>query len=192
MDELMKHLSKIGQFMAGLGGLAIFVQVGVAIYNQFRESHRPDNVEKSKSKRKLRISSIGMVVALVVLIVGGGFIFASWGYKRGVQIVISTYPSVEGTPGPNSTADISGRVLGLNGPENYRIVLYVKSDRWYVQPSTEQNLTYLGPSGQWSAQTHFGREYAVAVVKPSFDPPTDDLPSAGPGVVAIERFPAKH
>jgi hypothetical protein len=180
MDELMKHLSEIGQFMAGLGGLAIFVQVGVAIYNRFMET------------RKFRITSRGLVVALVVLIVGAGLIFASGGHKGGVQIVISTYPSVAGNPGPNDTADISGKVVGLSGPENYRIVLYAYSDHWYVQPSTEQKLTYLGPSGQWSTQTHFGSKYAIAVVKPPFDPPKDDLPSAGPRVVAIELFSAKH
>src|SRR5262245_36650202 len=72
--------------------------------------------------------------------------------------------------GSDSRGDISGRVSGLDAPQNYKVVLYCHTDRWYVQPEAASPLTDIAKDGTWSNWTHLGGRYAALVVQPTFQP----------------------
>jgi hypothetical protein len=82
-------------------------------------------------------------------------------------------------------ASISGRATGAAPGD--MIVLYARSQRWWVQPFADRPFTSIGPDGTWSTRIHLGTEYATLLVHPGFHPPpvTDTLPSKGRDVVAI-------
>ncbi len=101
-------------------------------------------------------------------------------------IVIIVVPS-RGSGG-DSRGVIAGRVVGLSDPMKYRVALYAHTDRWYVQPTSEEPLILIGNDGSWESTTHLGSEYAALLVAPSFVPP--ESASAVPGgedVVAFAR-----
>jgi hypothetical protein len=88
--------------------------------------------------------------------------------------------------GSDSRGDIAGRVTGLTHPGSYKLVIYVHTDQWYVQPLANDPLTDIAADGQWSNWTHLGRRYAVLVVRPEFRPmaKTQVLPKVGGNVIA--------
>src|SRR5689334_1333804 len=59
--------------------------------------------------------------------------------------------------GPDAISLISGEVKGVN-PEDYRVVIYVLTDKWYVQPHVIEPFTPIKPDGQWMTDTHLGRK----------------------------------
>jgi len=109
---------------------------------------------------------------------------------RGLSISIPVVPTKG--QGPQSEGSISGQVVGLTKPETYKIVLYARTDRWYVQPYTAQPLTDIDAAGRWKNSTHLGREYAALLVRPNYSPPSapEQLPPIGGDVLAIARVPA--
>ena len=80
---------------------------------------------------------------------------------------------------------ISGRVTGAKSEQ--RIVLYARSEAWYIQPYADQPFTKINPDSSWSNTTHLGTEYAALLVEPGYAPPslTLSLPAVGGGVVAV-------
>ncbi len=111
--------------------------------------------------------------------------------ERAVKIEFTQVP-VAGE-GPDSRGDIAGRVIGLTKPGSYRLVIYVHTDQWYVQPLADDPLTDIAADGQWSNWTHLGRRYAVLVVRPEFRPlaKTQILPKVGGNVIARAEVAAK-
>jgi hypothetical protein len=87
--------------------------------------------------------------------------------------------------GPGKLATVSGKVVGAAPGD--MIVIYAKSQRWWVQPFADRPFTSIGPDGAWNAHIHLGTEYAALLVHPGFHPPpvTDTLPSKGTEVVAV-------
>ena len=82
-------------------------------------------------------------------------------------------------------ATIAGRVTGA-GP-GQRIVLYARTEGWWVQPTASDPYTAIATDGTWKSSTHLGAEYAALLVDPGYEPPprTDSLPATGGGVVAV-------
>lgn len=80
---------------------------------------------------------------------------------------------------------IRGRVTGARSEQ--QIVLYARSEAWYVQPYADQPFTKIAADSTWSSETHLGTEYAALLVDPGYVPPplTSTLPTPGRGVVAI-------
>jgi hypothetical protein len=91
--------------------------------------------------------------------------------------------AVEG--GPDRLATIAGRVH--NARPGQQIVLYAKSERWWVQPRADRPSTAIGPDGTWKNLTHLGTEYAVILVEPGYHPGDiiDALPAQGGHVLAV-------
>jgi hypothetical protein len=87
--------------------------------------------------------------------------------------------------GSDRTIRIAGRVTGA--APGQRIVLYARSDHWWVQPLTVQPFTTVQPNGTWENTTHLGTEYAALLVDGEFRPPdtTESLPKTGGPVVAV-------
>jgi hypothetical protein len=65
-----------------------------------------------------------------------------------------------------------------NGHPGQQIVLYAKSERWWVQPQTAHPLTDVGADGRWHNSTHLGTEYAAILVEPGYH--TEDIIDALP------------
>jgi hypothetical protein len=84
---------------------------------------------------------------------------------------------------------IEGRVTGA-GP-NQSIVIYSKSEDWWIQPGPNHPYTNLKPDSTWSSPTHLGTEYAVLLVEPGYRPPTtiSTLPRQGGKIVAVAIVP---
>jgi len=108
-----------------------------------------------------------------------------------LSVTITTVPTRG--QGPETEENIGGQVVGLTRPETYKIVLYARTDRWYVQPYTSQPLTDVDEAGRWENSSHQGSEYAALLVRPTYSPPNapEQLPPTGGDVLAISRVPAR-
>lgn len=101
-----------------------------------------------------------------------------------LEIEITAVPPYE-PGGPDTRADIAGRVTGTIAPGHY-VVLYARaSEVWYIQPGPDARHP-IGPDGRWESWTHTGTSYAALVVRPGFAPLPlyDVLPQLGPHVLA--------
>jgi hypothetical protein len=101
-----------------------------------------------------------------------------------IQIEITNIPPYEPEGGPDTRADIGGRVSGELAPE-FKVVIYARADAWYCQP-TSYATHPIGSDHTWSSWTHTGSSYAALVVRPGFDPflRLDVLPQVGGHVLA--------
>jgi hypothetical protein len=104
----------------------------------------------------------------------------------------SAGPSIEFTRVPQAAEGspdkldiIEGRVTGVR-PE-LQIVLYARSEKWWVQPLANEPFTKLRPDSTWTNSTHLGTEYAALLVETGFRPATtlDALPTRGGSVAAV-------
>ena len=87
--------------------------------------------------------------------------------------------------GRTELAPIGGTVKGARPGQ--QIVIYAKTDQWYVQPLMRRPFTAIAPDGQWQASIHLGLEYAALLVNPGFTPPLKmpALPLVGGDIVAV-------
>lgn len=100
------------------------------------------------------------------------------------SIEFTTVPQT-GEGGAERITTIEGRVRGAQPGE--RIVVFTKTDRWWVQPFPEQPFTPIREDSTWRNSTHYGMEYAALLVGPGYRPPatTDFLPTKGGAVKAV-------
>jgi hypothetical protein len=100
------------------------------------------------------------------------------------SIQITTVPRA-GAGGSDGTVRIAGRVTGA--APGHRIVLYARSNVWWVQPLTVEPFTAVQPDSTWQNSTHLGTEYAALLVDRTFRPPDtmESLPKRGGGVLAV-------
>jgi hypothetical protein len=102
-----------------------------------------------------------------------------------IHIEITSTLPYEPQGGPDTHADVAGRVSG-NSVSNYSVVLYARaSDVWYIQPLAYAAHT-IRPDNTWTTWTHTGSSYAALLVRPGFEPVPrlDVLPNIGGYVVA--------
>ena len=101
-----------------------------------------------------------------------------------VQIEITTIPPAE-AGGPDTRANIAGKVSGKIEPGD-KVLLYAYAyDYWHIQPIA-QMVHPIGADNTWSNWTHTGASYAALVVKNGYEPRIrlDVLPRVGGGVLA--------
>jgi hypothetical protein len=93
--------------------------------------------------------------------------------------------------GPVQMDFIEGRASGAKPGQ--QIVLYARSNIWWIQPLANQPFTKIQPDSTWRNSTHLGTEYAAILVEPGFHPATklSTLPAEGNGVVAIATSAGK-
>jgi hypothetical protein len=65
--------------------------------------------------------------------------------------------------GDATKTQIVGEVTGPD-PEQFWVVLYVRTDDWYVQPLATSPYTDVDEAGNWSAWIHSGVQYAALLV----------------------------
>ena len=99
----------------------------------------------------------------------------------------------KGGEGSNRKGNISGVVFGVDEPAQCKIVIYAKTNKWYVQPLRSNPFTDIDERGRWSNWTHLGRRYAVLVVRRSYQPPARivDLPAIGGDIIGKGEVPAR-
>lgn len=101
------------------------------------------------------------------------------------QILFTQVP--EANPGDHDRQDvIEGTVHGARPGQ--RMILYSKSGGlWWVQPLLTSPFTAILPDRSWRNETHFGTEYAVLLVDPSYHPAANlrDIPKPGGLVSAV-------
>jgi len=123
---------------------------------------------------------IRAAVCLLVLLLGG--CAASSNVQPSIEIT-GIPPADKG--GAIQIDTIRGRVTGARSEQ--QVVLYARSEAWYVQPYADKPFTKIGPDSTWASETHLGTEYAALLVEPGYVPPTFTiaLPTPGNGDVAI-------
>ena len=106
---------------------------------------------------------------------------------RAPSIEITVVPRRAPRGGDQEMARIAGTVSDLPD-DDLLVVLFTRTDRWYVQPFRSDPYTEIVDS-EWSNDTHLGAEYAALLVRPSYQPPTTTgtLPRVGGDVVASTR-----
>ena len=101
-------------------------------------------------------------------------------------------PPAQGSP--DKLYAIEGRATGVQ--PGHKIVLFAKSDVWWVQPTEANPYTNIQPDSTWQNVTHPGWAYAALVVDPKYRPPMTlkQLPKKGGyvfGVVTAEGVAAR-
>jgi hypothetical protein len=99
-------------------------------------------------------------------------------------IQITRVPAT-GSGGPLQMDSIEGKVTGAAPGD--QIVLYARSDVWWIQPYRQQPFTRIQSDQTWKNTTHLGTEYAALLVEPGYSPQPKiaALPAKGNGVVAV-------
>ncbi len=101
-----------------------------------------------------------------------------------ISIAISSIPRYQPEGGPDTRADISGKVSG-EVSRDYKVVIYARADAWYIQP-TPYAMIPIQPDDTWKSWTHTGSNYAALVVRKDYKPLTrlDVLPQLDRDVLA--------
>jgi hypothetical protein len=105
-----------------------------------------------------------------------------------IAIAITEVPPYDPVGGASSQGHIAGKVSGVN-PETYSLVIYSKTNIWYVQPTTVNPKTEINSDGTWEANIQLGSRYLALVVPNDYNPPltTSGRPTRiARGVAAIE------
>jgi len=84
-------------------------------------------------------------------------------------------------------------VANIQDTTQNAVVLWAKTDRWYVQPSVADPYTYIQSDGSWSSFTYPWDRIVALLVDPSYVPGSirDNHPSLDPGVVDWDEYPEK-
>jgi hypothetical protein len=101
-----------------------------------------------------------------------------------IEISIAEIPRYEPAGGPDTRADIGGKVSG-ELTKDYGVVIYARADAWYIQP-VPYALHPIQADGSWKTWTHTGSSYAALVVRNDYKPLTrlDVLPLLEGSIVA--------
>ena len=121
------------------------------------------------------------------LAVAAGLFLAACSSPRPTIEFTKVPPADKG--GPDAVDRIAGRVNGAKPGQ--RLVVFAHSDVWWREPRQGQLFTEIRGDSTWETPTHFGTEYAAALVESGYQPAftSDTLPQQGGGVVAIAVVP---
>ena len=114
-----------------------------------------------------------LVSALLIALVGWGPAAPASGDSATPTIRVTEVPPAGG--GPHRMAAISGTVKNAD-PSKHRLVIFARTDRWYVQPFTSAPFTNIRADGSWTSNIHLGEEYAVLLVAGGYEPPATTEP----------------
>jgi len=91
--------------------------------------------------------------------------------------------------GPDVMDVISGRVTGAKPGQ--QIAVFARSQVWWAEPRQGRVLTEIRSDSTWETPTHYGTEYAAALVEPGYRPAfvSKELPKLGGDIAAIAVVP---
>ncbi|MCG3145089.1 MAG: hypothetical protein HONDAALG_02630 [Gammaproteobacteria bacterium] len=138
----------------------------------------------------VRAIFIASIATLVQVVMGQTNDKAQANKAEGPSVQITTVPP-RYEPG-DRMEPIAGAVSGVKF-EEHKVVIFSRTDQWYVQPFIASPHTEIDSQGKWETDIHLGNEYAALLVKPSYKPPdkTWNLPKVGGDVLAIATARAK-
>jgi hypothetical protein len=116
-------------------------------------------------------------------------LFSGCGDSGGVGPSNSPTVTIESAAANRVVGTVFGRTSGL------AIVLWAKTDQWYVQPYTATPFTSIDGNGGWSSYTHpWNRIVALLVDSTTYIPGATRFrhPAEMDGVVAWDEYPARH
>src|SRR5262249_39220155 len=108
---------------------------------------------KNRGAYKLGWKSVFLVMAFFFLMVGCRSRQAAGAPSIEFKKVP---PASDG--GPTQMEEIEGRVIG--GRPEQKIVLFARSEVWWVQPLASKPKTDIEADGSWKNRIHLGTEYA--------------------------------
>jgi hypothetical protein len=113
-------------------------------------------------------------------------------HNSGGTCVTSGQPSVVlSTPAPGAT-QLSGYVCDADASTD-KIVVYVLTNEWYIQPYADAPFTDIGSGGSWTTQTNPWNGIAVLLVNPAtYTPTATEItnPALDPNVIASTTYPS--
>jgi hypothetical protein len=134
-----------------------------------------------RSKRTITLAYLLIAISGIALlsITGEG--------KNRASIVITVVPPADAQGGSEKESVIKGKAGGLANCQDCQVVLFARTDQWYVQPLADSPYTSIH-DGVWQSETHLGREYAALLVRPSYKPAAilQRLPPVGGNVLAVD------
>ena len=140
------------------------------------------------------MKNLTIATFLCAVLMASASVFAA-DEKPTPTVTIDKVPNLP--PGPDGSGEITGKVSGVN-PKDYNVVVYAYGDKWYVQPTKEndEEMTEIKKDLTWSNTTHGGIEYAALLVKPTFKPAdtykSKELPKEGDDVLAVTKQKPKN
>ena len=87
---------------------------------------------------------------------------------------------------------LSGCAYNIN-PNNIKVVIYVLTNQWYVQPFANAPFTDIASDGSWSSYTNPWDSIVVLLVNPAnYTPQPTEItnPALDPGVIAYTEYPS--
>lgn len=107
------------------------------------------------------------------------------------SIRITVVPA-RGPGGDTPMVTIAGTAHGVDF-NKHKVVVYARTDKWYVQPYIKEPYTNIADDGKWETDTRTGNEYAALLVKSNYPPPAQPrvLPQVGGDVLATVRVDGK-
>ena len=94
------------------------------------------------------------------------------------------------TPAPNAS-QLSGRAYNVD-TNRLKVVIYVLTNQWYVQPFANAPFTDISPTGSWSSYTNPWQSIVAILVDPNTYTPAPTKitnPALDPGVLAYAVYP---
>lgn len=100
-------------------------------------------------------------------------------------------PSIEILDLAPGDTTVRGSVRGVHG-SSARVVLYAKTDQWYVQPFRDAPFTSIAADGTWKSSTHPWERMAALLVDQAYQPRNTLVthPAADGGVLAFDEYPS--
>ena len=149
------------------------------------DSGEPGLTYRTRSHRPPASAALAKPILTLLTACGLCLTLTSCHPRQQQPSITFTQVPVASEGGPDTLGTFSGRVTGSKPGQH--IVLYAKSNTWYVQPNTRQPYTAIQPDGSWSSAIHLGGQYAALLVAPGFQPNPIlmALPAVGKDVVVI-------
>src|ERR1035437_10189258 len=136
------------------------------------------------SPMKIRMSIISAMLAALAGCGGGSTTLSS--PVNGGQPTVTL-----NTPSPGA-AQLSGHAYNVN-PSTTKVVIYVLTNQWYVQPLVAAPFTNIASDGSWQSSTYPWQAIVVLLVNPStYTPAATKItnPALDPGVLAYTSYPS--
>jgi hypothetical protein len=133
----------------------------------------------------------------IVGIITAGLLAAIVPYARSqaakqATIRITQVPPYDPQGGPDKMDTVAG-IASADNVTQYKVVVFVRTNTWYVQPYAASPYTSIENDGKWRTDIHLGMEYAALLVRPSYSPPAtvNTIPEIGSDVLAIDKKPGR-
>lgn len=101
-------------------------------------------------------------------------------------------PTVTLDPPAAGASQLSGHAYNID-PSKIKVVIYVLTNQWYIQPRADAPFTAISADGSWSSYTHPWDSIVVLLVDPAnYTPVATKItnPALDPGILAWTEYPS--